>query len=72
MNEIFYALALLVCPIGMGLMMWMMMRGDKHGSTAPQRDGELTQLRAEVEQLRAAQEDERRTPQPAHRDWNEG
>jgi hypothetical protein len=26
----FYALILLACPIGMALMMWLMMRGQKH------------------------------------------
>ncbi len=57
--EILYPLAVLACPLGMGAMMWMMMRGGKQSSTAPQPTGadELTRLRAEVDQLRASQRD---------------
>jgi len=29
MAQSLYALAFLACPVGMGLMMWMMMRGNK-------------------------------------------
>jgi hypothetical protein len=32
MSSVFYTLALLACPVGMGLMMYMMMRGHR---TAP-------------------------------------
>lgn len=55
-------LALLACPVGMGLMMWFMMRGQR-GPQEPQHgehDAEVTKLRAEVDQLRAAQRDARR------------
>jgi hypothetical protein len=54
MAEIFYGLALLACPLGMGAMMWMMLRGGhRHGSgPSAQETSELAQLRAEVEQLR--------------------
>ena len=62
MPDSLYALALLACPLGMGAMMWMMMRsGHKEQPPAPQtsmtmtsvqRD-ELDGLRAEVEQLRS-------------------
>lgn len=65
MTEALYALALLACPLGMGLMMWFMMRGGRkapaatppaHPSTS---DAELAQLRAEVDQMRAARRDRR-------------
>lgn len=49
-----YTLALLACPLGMGAMMWFMMRGN-HTATPGQSDDEVTRLRAEVDQLRAAQ-----------------
>lgn len=62
MTEAFYALAVLACPVGMGLMMWFMMRGGKHSTPArPAQplasDAELVALRAEIDQLRAAQRD---------------
>ncbi len=65
MTEALYALALLACPLGMGVMMWFMMRG---GGKAPAAtppaysstsDAELAQLRTEVDQLRAARRDRR-------------
>jgi hypothetical protein len=61
MMEAFYALAVLACPVGMGVMMWFMMRGGKQtGSAQPTAgDAELIQLRTEVDQLRAAQRDGR-------------
>lgn len=70
MTEALYVLALLVCPVGMGLMMWFMMRGSKASPAqpAPNEAGELTKLRAEVDQLRAGQSDistDSSHPQPA-------
>jgi len=58
MTEAFYALAVLACPVGMGLMMWFMMRaGRQSHPSAPADssagDAELAVLRAEVDQLRA-------------------
>ncbi len=32
MPQLLYYLPFLVCPVGMGLMMWLMMRGNKNGS----------------------------------------
>jgi hypothetical protein len=61
MTEIFLALAVLACPLGMGAMMWFMMRGSKHsgGQSAPAAEAvteaELHLLREEVNQLRAEQ-----------------
>lgn len=59
MSQLLYSVALLACPVGMGLMMWTMMRGGNHGAgnkdpqqALPQGD-EITRLRAEVDQLRA-------------------
>lgn len=63
MPEALYAVALLACPVGMGLMMWMMMRGGNHhqGSdgdrAAADKQAELARLQAEVDQLKAAQRD---------------
>ena len=69
MSQVLYSLALLACPIGMGLMMWFMMRGKKHSnegnapsSLSPATDAELTKLRAEVDQLRAGQRDSGQNP----------
>ena len=70
MSQLFYAAAVLACPVGMGLMMWFMMRGNSSHSSAPAQglpqqpnaDAELAKLRAEVDQLRAAQRDSGSTP----------
>jgi hypothetical protein len=56
MQQFLYTLPALMCPIGMGAMMWFMMRGSKNkqatpGTTAPQ-EQELAALRAEIDQLR--------------------
>ncbi len=58
MEQLFYALAVLACPVGMGLMMFFMMRRPSQ-STLPTSAGqdELTRLRAEIDQLKAAQRD---------------
>ncbi len=58
MEQLFYAVALLACPLGMGLMMFFMMR-PRHAAPAASggQDDELTRLRAEVDQLKTVQRD---------------
>ncbi len=51
MESLLYALLLLACPVGMGVMMWMMMRPSTRRDSSAQK--EITQLRSEVDQLRA-------------------
>jgi hypothetical protein len=46
------ALLLLVCPIGMGLMMWFMMRGGRPKDASP-KTMSTAELRAEHERLGA-------------------
>ena len=54
MSELLYALALLACPVVMGAMMWMMMRGSQPPTQATEdKHAELAGLRAEIDQLRA-------------------
>ncbi|MBP2348985.1 hypothetical protein JOF29_000068 [Kribbella aluminosa] len=69
MKELLYSLPLLACPLGMGLMMWFMMRGKKEGQAqngAPRSaadvaaDAQIASLRAELDQLQAGQRDRER------------
>lgn len=56
MSELVYSLAILACPIGMGVMMWFMMRGTNTApAVAPASDAELARMRAEIDELRAAE-----------------
>lgn len=62
MPESLYALALLACPLGMGAMMWMMMRGDNKKTQPADADvaakrTELAALQAQIDQFAAAQRD---------------
>lgn len=59
MEQIFYGLAVLACPLGMGAMMWLMMRsGKKAPADAPTEASaaELAQLRADLDRLRSGQD----------------
>lgn len=57
MEQFFYALAVLACPLGMGLMMLFMMRPRHTAPAASEGQDELTRLQAEVDQLKAVQRD---------------
>lgn len=48
------SLLFLACPLGMGLMMWMMSRGHRSQpqDTPPQTNDEVARLRAEIDDLR--------------------
>ena len=56
MSQVLWAAAALACPIGMGAMMWMMMRGN-HGAASVD-ESEIARLRAEVDQLKSQRERE--------------
>jgi hypothetical protein len=60
MPQFLYPLLLLACPLGVGLMTWLMLRGGSHtsrrtGSSATR--AELDELRKKLTELRATRED---------------
>lgn len=60
MPELLYTLAVLACPVGMGLMMWTMHRGGHGGGQAEspaEKQAALSALRAEIDALRADREE---------------
>jgi hypothetical protein len=55
MQALFYGIAALACPVGMGVMMWVMMRGGRNKSdTDTAGQVQVAQLRAEIDELKAA------------------
>ncbi len=70
MPEALYPLLLLACPVGMGVMMWVMMRGNKQQPQPPAdtatKQAELAGLQAQINQLQAQRDHERNnaTPDP--------
>ena len=52
MQSLLLGLAALACPLGMGLMMWAMMRGER-GNPVGTEQQQVEQLRAEIKQLKA-------------------
>lgn len=56
MPNFFYSLVVLACPVGLGVMMWVMMRKGKAEAPSPTEDAaELLRMRAEIDRLRAEQ-----------------
>jgi len=53
MPDLIYLLAVLACPIAMGAMMLVMMRGNRSHQAPTGNADEVSRLRAEIEQLRA-------------------
>ncbi|WP_328747303.1 hypothetical protein OHT57_17245 [Streptomyces sp. NBC_00285] len=63
MPQSLYPLLLLACPIGMGLMMWAMLRGGSHSSRpADPTRNELAELRQELAELRTTAQKDIRQP----------
>ena len=54
MQALFYGVAALACPVGMGVMMWLMMRGGNKAGVDPAGQQQVAQLRAEIDELKAA------------------
>lgn len=54
MSSILYSLPLLACPVGMGLMMWLMMRGQKRDAPKQPADSRRSDVAspASIELLR--------------------
>ncbi|MDT5134771.1 MAG: hypothetical protein QOE94_2936 [Mycobacterium sp.] len=64
MQSLLLGVAVLACPVGMGLMMWMMMRGQGKDTAASEDHSwqqEVQMLRAEIEHLKAQRANDRTT-----------
>ncbi len=59
MVQVLYALAIVACPAGMGLMIWLMMRSGRRqsdpGVPSAASEAEVKQLHADLDELRARQ-----------------
>ncbi|PPK94547.1 hypothetical protein CLV92_10750 [Kineococcus xinjiangensis] len=70
MSEALYALALLACPVGMGLVMWFLVRGMRQPEQTPadvkSKQVELMRLQAEIDQLEAERTHRRSEPAGNH------
>ncbi|MBO1269673.1 hypothetical protein [Arthrobacter cavernae] len=67
MEQLLLFLPALACPVGMGLMMWLMMRGRGRSEqpATPDQEQELARLRAQIEALRPVPADfDERHPAP--------
>ncbi|PXY25395.1 hypothetical protein [Prauserella muralis] len=54
METLLLGLAVLACPVGMGVMMWMMARGHRQGcDQGSDKEQQIALLRAEIDQLKA-------------------
>ncbi|MFC4004906.1 hypothetical protein ACFS2C_23315 [Prauserella oleivorans] len=54
MESLLLGLAVLACPAGMGIMMWMMGRGHRQGGgQGSEKEQQIALLRAEIDQLKA-------------------
>ncbi|GAA1194561.1 hypothetical protein [Pseudonocardia alaniniphila] len=53
MQSLLYGVAVLACPVGMGVMMWMMMRGQRRRPDDASAEQQLAALRAEIDILKA-------------------
>lgn len=58
MQSLLWGIAILACPVGMGVMMWMMMRGQNRGTDAVS-ERQVAQLRTEIDQLKADRDAQR-------------
>lgn len=72
-GSLLIGLCALACPVGMGVMMWMMNRGGSRpqqtppeGMPDPEKTAELARLRAEIDQLKAAETDPGGRPSRQH------
>ncbi|AEW95115.1 MULTISPECIES: hypothetical protein [Streptomycetaceae] len=65
MQQLLYILPALMCPLGMGAMMWFMMRGNKQQpaqSNTTAQEQELARLRNEIAAIRGSQTSEAAEP----------